>query len=168
MTNYKIDGSCVIEFKPWLDKAQKKKEAVRVAAPIIDQEYIESDRRNKTPVEPIRSLDDIERIKEYFLTTKGHGNTRIRNYAYFVLSLNVARRCGDIVALRVRDVLNPDGTFKSHIIFDHEQKTGKSSMILLNSKTAEALKLYFDTLGEYRMSDWLFPKLNNHEEHIFL
>ena len=34
MTNYKIDGSCVIEFKPWLDKVQKKKEAVRVAAVI--------------------------------------------------------------------------------------------------------------------------------------
>jgi integrase len=168
MTKYQVDGSCVIEIAPWLEKTleKQKNKTMSVAAPIVDQEYIESYHRNKTPVEPIRSLDDIERIKQYFLTTKGHGNTRIRNYAYFVLSLNVARRCGDIVELRVRDVLNADGTFKTHVIFDHEQKTGKRSMILLNSKTVEALKLYFDTLKEYRMSDWLFPKLNNHDEHM--
>lgn len=168
MTQYQVDGSCVIEIAPWLEKTleSKKNKAISVAAPIVDQEYIESDHRNKTPVEPIRSLDDIERIKQYFLTTKGHGNTMIRNYAYFVLSLNVARRGGDIVELRVRDVLNVDGTFKSHIVFSHEQKTDKRSMILLNSKTAEALKMYFDTLKEYRMSDWLFPKLNNPAEHM--
>ncbi len=102
MTKYQVDGSCVIEIAPWLEKAleNQKNKTMSVAAPIVDQEYIESDHRNKTPVEPIRSLDDIERIKQYFLTTKGHGNTRIRNYAYFVLSLNVARRCGDIVELR--------------------------------------------------------------------
>lgn len=172
MTNVKFDGSCVIEFAPWLEKALEQKQSSKtammptVAAPIVDQEYVESDHRNKIPVEPIRSLNDIERIKQYFLTTKGHGNTKIRNYAYFVLSLNVARRGGDIVELRVCDVLNVDGAFKSHIIFDHEQKTDKRSMILLNSKTAEALKMYFDTLGEYRMSDWLFPKLNNPAEHM--
>lgn len=168
MTNKMIDGSCVIEFAPWFEKALENNHNrnITVAAPIVDQEYMTSDYRNKTPVEPIRSLDDIERIKNYFLTTKGHGNTNIRNYAYFVLSLNVARRCGDIVQLRVQDVLNADGTFKTHIIFDHEQKTGKRSMILLNSKTIEALKIYFDTLKEYRMSDWLFPKLNNHSEHM--
>lgn len=168
MTNIKVDENYVIELAPWFKAAleNRQNKPITVAAPIIDQEYIESDHRNRTPVEPIRSLDDIERIKQYFLTTKGHGNTRIRNYAYFVLSLNVARRCGDIVELRVRDVLNADGTFKTHVIFDHEQKTGKRSMILLNSKTVEALKLYFDTLKEYRMSDWLFPKLNDRNEHM--
>lgn len=168
MMNTKIDGTCVVEFAPWLEKAlaEKNKKSLSVAAPIIDQEYENSDHRDKTPVEPIRSLDDIERIKQYFLTTKGHGNTKIRNYAYFVLSLNLARRGGDIVKLRVCDVLNADGTFKSHVIFNHEQKTDKRSMILLNSKTIEALKIYFDSLKEYRMSDWLFPKLNNPSEHM--
>ena len=26
--------------------------------------------------------------------------------------------------------------------------------------------MYFDSLKEYRMSDWLFPKLNNPSEHM--
>lgn len=168
MTHNKITENCVVEIAPWLEKMLENKanKPLTVAAPIVDQEYKVEDHRNKTPVEPIRSLDDIERIKQYFLTTKGHGNTRIRNYAYFVLSLNVARRCGDIVKLRVCDVLNADGSFKSHLIFDHEQKTGKRSMIVLNSKSTEALKLYFDTLKEYKMSDWLFPKLNDPLKHM--
>lgn len=169
MSNYVLSKDYTATIDPRAIKQleeYKKNKIVTVAPPIADQEYIDNYHRKRTPVEPIRSLDDIERIKQYFLTTKGHGNTNIRNYAYFVLSLNVARRCGDIVGLRVWDVVNPDGTFKTHLTFKHEKKTRKPSMILLNNKSVEALKLYFNTIKEYRMSDWLFPKLNNHNEHM--
>ena len=51
MTKYQVDGSCVIEIAPWLEKAleKQKNKTMSVAAPIVDQEYIESDHRNKTP-----------------------------------------------------------------------------------------------------------------------
>lgn len=137
----------------------------RVAPPIMDQDYQPENHRRSNPTDPIYSLEDVERFKEYFLNRKGHKNNNIRDYAYFVFSLNISRRAGDILSLHVYDILNPDGTFKSHVIFDHEQKTGKKATVLINSKAREALVMYFNAWGEYRMSDWLFPKSNNKAEH---
>lgn len=113
------------------------------------------------PVEPIRSREDIERIKDYFLHTKGHGNTRIRNYAYFILSINLARRAGDILSLHIYDVLDEHGQFKSHITIGHEQKTGKKSILPLDDNSREALTLYLQTRENLCYGDWLFPTLTN-------
>lgn len=152
-----IDG-IQIEISLWLTELMKSKTTTcKVNAPIIEQDYVEREHCNHNPTDPIRSLNDVERLKEYFLSRKGYKSTNIRDYAYFVFSLNIARRAGDILSLHVYDVLNADDTFKTHITFNHEQKTGKKSIILLNSKARDALILYFNNLGEYRMSDWLFP-----------
>ena len=156
-------GEMTITFSPELEQMlgrlmQEKTTATqKVAAPIMDQDYVERDHCNHNPTDPIRSLDDIERLKNYFLNRKGWMNNNIRDYAYFVFSLNMCRRAGDILALHVYDILNPDGSFKTHVTFDHEQKTGKKSIVLLNTKARDALTLYFNTLGQYKMSDWLFP-----------
>ena len=135
---------------------------IKVAPPIVDQDYIKQVHINRTPTEPIRSLDDIARLKEYFLGKNSWANNNnIRDYAYFVFSLNISRRAGDILALHVSDILNSDGTFKTHVIFEHEQKTKKPSTILLKRQAKEALALYFNTRGQYQMSDWLFPNSKN-------
>lgn len=136
----------------------------RVMPPIMDMEYQPENHKRQNPTDPIYSLEDIERFKKYFLGRKGHKNNNIRDYAYFVFSLNVSRRAGDILALHVYDILNADGTFKTHVIFDHEQKTGKKATVLINSKAREALAMYFTAWGNYKMSDWLFPKSNNKTE----
>lgn len=159
-----------ISFSPELEKMlgqlmqEKTASAQKVAAPIMDQDYTEQTHYNHNPTDPIRSLDDIERLKNYFLSRKGWANNNIRDYAYFVFSLNMCRRAGDILALHVYDILNPDGSFKTHVTFEHEQKTGKKSIVLLNSKAREALTLYFNTLGQYKMSDWLFSNGKNPAE----
>lgn len=136
----------------------------RVMPPIMDMEYQPENHKRQNPTDPIYSLEDIERFKKYFLGRKGHKNNNIRDYAYFVFSLNVSRRAGDILALHVYDILNADGTFKTHVIFDHEQKTGKKATVLINSKAREALAMYFTAWDNYKMSDWLFPKSNNKAE----
>lgn len=172
MLKYQVDKNYTIEIRPELEQALKRtaesknSAAIKVAPPIIDPNYTDNSYRRKTPVQPFTSLEDIERIKQYFLTTKGHGNTQIRNYAYFVLSLNTMRRCGDIVSLRIGDVLNEDGSFKTHLIINHEQKTEKRSTTFLNSNVIEALALYFNTLKEYKNSDWLFPVPGKPEQHM--
>jgi len=157
---------------PWVEEYVKSKvkdvtKPKELIPPIIDIDDVEEDLSNRNPTDPIKSLDDVERLKEYILNRKGHKNVNLRDYAYFVLSLNICRRAGDILALHVYDVLNIDGSFKTHITFEHEQKTGKKSIILLNSKSKEALTLYFNSFnGKYKMSDWLFPKSNNPSEHM--
>lgn len=165
MNNLASYENAVIEFAPWLEKAIEEKAKVqKVAAPIMDEGYVAAEHRRNNPTDPICSLDDIERMKEYFLNRKGHKNVNIRDYAYFVFSINMSRRAGDILSLHVHDILNPDGTFKTHVIFDREQKTGKKSVVLLNSKAREALALYFNTLQTYKMSDWLFPNSKDHNK----
>lgn len=154
-----MNGEMKVEIAPWFQQLleAKAQPVQKVAAPIMDQDYVEQEHYNHNPTDPICSLEDIERFKQYFLTRKGHKNVNIRDYAYFVFSLNMSRRAGDILQLHVYDILNSDGSFKTHVTFEHEQKTGKKSIILLNSKAKDAMTMYFNTLGEYRMSDWLFP-----------
>lgn len=153
-------GEMKVTFAPWIEQLLESKSTTavhKVAAPIMDQDYVEQEHYNHNPTDPIRSLEDVERLKNYFLNRKGWMNNNIRDYAYFVFSLNMSRRAGDILALHVYDILNPDGSFKTHVTFEHEQKTRKKSMVLLNTKAREALTLYFNALGQYKMSDWLFP-----------
>lgn len=162
MTENKITntGEMKVTFAPWIEQLLESKSTTavhKVAAPIMDQDYVEQEHYNHNPTDPIRSLEDVERLKNYFLNRKGWMNNNIRDYAYFVFSLNMSRRAGDILALHVYDILNPDGSFKTHVTFEHEQKTRKKSMVLLNTKAREALTLYFNALGQYKMSDWLFP-----------
>ena len=162
MTENKITntGEMKVTFAPWIEQLLESKSTTavhKVAAPIMDQDYVEQEHYNHNPTDPIRSLEDVERLKNYFLNRKGWMNNNIRDYAYFVFSLNMSRRAGDILALHVDDILKPDGSFKTHVTFEHEQKTRKKSMVLLNTKAREALTLYFNTLGQYKMSDWLFP-----------
>ena len=162
MTENKITntGEMKVTFAPWIEQLLESKSTTavhKVAAPIMDQDYVEQEHYNHNPTDPIMSLEDVERLKNYFLNRKGWMNNNIRDYAYFVFSLNMSRRAGDILALHVYDILNPDGSFKTHVTFEHEQKTRKKSMVLLNTKAREALTLYFNTLGQYKMSDWLFP-----------
>lgn len=163
------NNNTVVTLAPWIEQLLKKKttpSVQKVAAPIVDQSYIEQEHCNHNPTDPIRSLEDIERLKNYFLNRKGWTNNNIRDYAYFVFSLNMCRRAGDILALHVYDVLNADGSFKTHVTFEHEQKTGKKSVVLLNTKARDALTLYFNTLGEYKITDWLFPNGKNPTEHM--
>ena len=164
------DGEFQVALAPWVQQFMEAKAAkihspaVKVAAPIMDQEYHEQQHCNHNPTDPIYLLEDVERFKQFFLTRKGHKNVNIRDYAYFVFSLNMSRRAGDILHLHVYDVLNPDGSFKTHVTFEHEQKTGKKSIVLLNSKARDALAMYFNSLDEYRMSDWLFPNSKKPDE----
>lgn len=167
MKQNEITNNIQVTLAPWVEEYFKsyaeQKRDFKVAAPIMDDDYHEKEHRNHNPTDPIRSLDDIERLKNYFLTKKGRMNTNIRDYTYFVFSLNVSRRAGDVLALHVGDILNPDGSFKKHINII-EQKTLKPAFILLNTKAKEALAMYFNSLKTYSMSDWLFPNAKDHSK----
>ena len=90
--------------------------------------------------QPIRRDEDLERIKNYYLTE--HPNPR--NQLLMILGLNTALRISDILSLRWKDVYcGDDGTWRRHI-FLQEQKTGKRSEIFINENAKQALTAYFD------------------------
>jgi len=128
----------------------------QVKAPILDEEY-KKNKIEKPVHEKVRPIpkDYLPMIKEYFYRPSRYKSMNLRNYAYFILEINIARRAGDALRLKVSDILNEDETFKTHIIFN-EEKTGKRAVVYFNSKAKEAMAEYLNTKEEYSMSDLLF------------
>lgn len=114
--------------------------------------------------DPIKDSKDIEAAKAYFLNQPlryKNNQTNIRNYALFVFTINCARRIGDVLKLKIKDVLNEDMTFKHYIgekqsIGIQEQKTKKTIRIPINQSAQEALLMYFNTLTEINFNDPIF------------
>ena len=85
--------------------------------------------------EPIRNLDDLQRLADYFLERR-----KYRDHVLIVLGVYTALRICDLLPLTWDMVYNErTGKFKSHIIVI-EQKTDKERKIALNKQAVEALK----------------------------
>lgn len=52
-------------------------------------------------VEPIKNLKDIQKVKQYLA-----GKDNKRDYMLFVVGINVGLRAGDLLQLRVNDILS--------------------------------------------------------------
>lgn len=90
---------------------------------------------------PIKDKDVLEEFKNYYLKKENY-----RNYSLIVIGLNTALRISDILSLKWSDVYNfSTNKFKEHIEL-HEQKTGKQSIIALNSSAISALQCFKDHL----------------------
>lgn len=98
-------------------------------------------------VEPIRDPKKINVMKSYL---KGKN---IRDYALFVVGINVALRISDLLNLKWGDVY--DG--KNFVIVNlKEGKTKKLRSIKLNKAAQKALQELFESLETYYMSDYIF------------
>lgn len=98
-------------------------------------------------VEPIRDLKKINAMKNYL---KGKN---IRDYALFVVGINVALRISDLLNLKWRDVY--DGkNFK--IVNLKEGKTKKLRSIKLNKAAQKALQELLDSLDTCSLDDYIF------------
>jgi len=100
-------------------------------------------------VEPIKKVKDIVKIQQYF---KGKENKR--DYMLFVVGINVGLRAGDLLELKVKDVLISKEFVETVLI--KEQKTGKNREISLNKSAKDAIKYYLSSIEEYDAEDFLF------------
>lgn len=100
-------------------------------------------------VEPIKKPKDIVKIQQYF---KGKENKR--DYMLFVVGINVGLRAGDLLELKIKDVLiNKD--FVDTVLIK-EQKTRKGREITLNKSARDSIKYYLSSIKEYDLEDFLF------------
>lgn len=102
-------------------------------------------------VDPIRSKNDVERIKEYFLSNKRQG---LRNYAIWTMGINVGLRAGDLLSIKTYQVYQNGQVVDRFRIY--EQKTKKYRMIVLNDSAKEAIGLYLDSLAHIDADSYLF------------
>lgn len=94
-------------------------------------------------VEPIRDVDDIERIKDY-LYRKNE-----RDYILFMFGIYSGMRIGDFLHLKVRDVAGDR-------VIVCERKTGKHREFPINPTLKRALNHYIQK-HDLKHYDYLFP-----------
>lgn len=87
--------------------------------------------------EPIRDLNELERLKNYYL--KDHPN--MRNYALIHTGLNTALRISDILALRWKDVYNFERKQVQKYIIINEKKQERE-LVLQSIRTCAIQSLY--------------------------
>ena len=92
-------------------------------------------------VEPIRDLNDIERIKNYLI------RWRFRDFMMFIMGINIGLRISDLLSLKVKDVMD------SEYVELKEGKTGKYKRFPLSDSYKWYLKEYIAGMNP---DDWLF------------
>ncbi len=111
--------------------------------------------------EPLRTTQDIEKIKNYFLK-----QNKLRDYTLFTLGINTALRIGDLLNLKWKDVYDIDTElFSDHIILT-EQKTQKRTVIKLNDSAIMALERLKNHLEEIIPEYYIFKSRNGKNNPI--
>ena len=101
--------------------------------------------------EPIRSHEDIDRLKQYYLARE-----EIRNYTMVTLAMNTSLRISDLLKLQWKDVYSfENNSYKKHIRIT-EQKTGKETVIAINHEAQSALKKLQDTQKRIEGNTYIF------------
>jgi integrase len=101
-------------------------------------------------VEPIKDLKKIQAIKVLL-----HNNNP-RDEALFVLGINTALRIGDLLSLRMYDVMDATGKILDAAEV-REQKTRKKKRFPLNQSVKDTLTGYFEARREIGLEEPLFP-----------
>lgn len=109
-------------------------------------------------VEPIRDPKKINAVRNYL---KGKD---IRDYALFVVGINVALRISDLLSLKWEDVLDENGKFK--VLELTEGKTKKKRKIKLNKPSKKALRELLKSLDSYSMDDYIFQSREGENKPI--
>jgi integrase len=105
----------------------------------------------KNNIQPIRSLEEIQRIKHSLLRYCSY-----RDYFLFIFGSNIGLRVSDILPLRVEDVRG-----KTHIQIK-EQKTGKFRTVYVDQYLQEEIDKYTKNM---KPNEFLFPSRKG-DSHI--
>lgn len=110
---------------------------------------------------PIKEIININQLKDFFVEKNEY-----RNFALITLGLNTALRISDILNLRWNDIYD----FKQERYYKHinitEKKTKKTTTILLNNITIEALNIYKHSICEISPEQFLMKSRNGYNKAI--
>ena len=101
-------------------------------------------------VEPIKNPVKILAIKK---NLKKESDPR--NYLLFTMGINLALRAGDLLKIRVSDILDNKGEIKKYLYIT-EKKTKRQRKIKINEPTREALNYYFKKSKIFDPDRYLF------------
>lgn len=116
--------------------------------------------------DPIKSLDDINRISKYLIA-----NGRYRDNMLFIVGINFGLRVSDLRVLRFSNLINDNCMFKdSFPVFEKKtrntRKRKKNRYITINNAVVEAVTLYLQNTPNVRLSDYMFRSESNHGANV--
>lgn len=116
--------------------------------------------------EPIKSLDDIDRISEYLISSK-----RYRDNMLFIVGINFGLRVSDLRELRFSNLINENFMFKdSFPVFEKKTRNTrtrkKNRYITINTAVIEAVTLYLENTPDIHLSDYMFRSQSNRGYNI--
>ena len=114
--------------------------------------------KGSATVEPIRKKSDIEAIKANLSKTP-------RDYAMFTLGINAGLRGGDLIGLKYKDILTPQGRIKSALEV-LEQKTGNKRRIAIGSNARSSLQALISDPEQIDFDAFIFPSRKGGEMSI--
>lgn len=103
--------------------------------------YTSHGKPKATAADSIKTLEEIELIKKYFLDRKEY-----RNYCLFIVGITTGYRCSDLLSLKFSNFFNEDYSWKIEIDII-EKKTKKRRRIIITDNIKKAINLYIDSLG---------------------
>lgn len=116
---------------------------------------------NEHTSEPIKSVDDIYAISEWFLS-KG----RYRDNMLFIVGINFGLRVSDLLTLRFSHLIDEQFRFKTTFpILERKtkntRKVKKNRYITINDAVVDAVTLYLENTPNVRLSDFMFKGESN-------
>lgn len=157
-----------------IEVGQKKKD--HNGFRIVDENYKRIPNNNKEDrwVDPIRSKEDVEKIKDYLyqkIFIAKRKDTRLaacRNYLLFVIGINVGLRVSDLISLRWDKIFEPD--MSTFVISKNtkEKKTEKMKDISPNKPIKYEVEEYLKYTGIVPKSgEFIFLSARKNSQGIY-
>ena len=134
----------------------------------IEKEKINQDRAftndrehsvRKYAPDPIKDINDINRILNYFLSNKQY-----RNLLLFTMGINFGIRCGDLLKLKFGHIMDINGNIRPEVRLI-EEKSKNHRVCYMNDFVVEAAKMYVNSITstgcKIDLNDYLFTSLSN-------
>lgn len=123
---------------------------------------VERDVVDEHAAEPIKRIEDIEKISQYLIA-----NNRYRDNMIFIVGINFGLRISDLRVLRFCDLINDDFTFKRTFPIvekktKNTRKHKKNRYITINSAVIEAVTLFLKHSDGVKLDDYMFQSESNH------
>lgn len=124
------------------------------------EEDIHIEIANEHTSEPIKKIEDIDRISEYLIT-----NGRYRDNMLFIVGINFGLRVSDLLQLRFSQLINDDFTFKTTFPIlekktKNTRKVRRNRYISINEAVMDAVTLYLEH-NPSKLDDYMFRSESN-------
>lgn len=141
-----------------IDISKLKQSARQLKAGLIAPaaEDVEYEIASEHTSEPIKSIDDINRITQYLIEQH-----RWRDNMLFIVGINFGLRVSDLISLRFSHIINNNFTFKDKFPIiekktKNTRKVKKNRYLTINTAVIEAVTLYLEHTPGVRLSDYMF------------